>query len=245
MKKVLPYNDIELRLQQLSAGEIFDNSYFNIEDNKITTLAKLLSRKVEEGQLARLTKGKYYKPKNTIFGDLAPVSQQVIKSFTQKNGKTVGYITGIKAYQERRLTTQMPTIIDIAIQGKPQNFRKIGNYQFRFVTKKFSFTEEQVPFLQLLDALKDIKRIPDAPVTETVQTIKEIIHKMPIDEAQIMVELVKNYPPFVKALLGAMVQEVQPNIQIKPLFQALNPLSVYKIGVKDNSLKFQKNWKIL
>jgi Family of unknown function (DUF6088) len=245
MKRVLPYNDIELRLQQLSVGEVFDNSYFNIESNKITTLAKLLSRKVEEGQLARLAKGKYYKPKNTMFGTLAPVMQQVVKGFTQKNGKTVGYITGIKAYQERRLTTQIPTIIDIAIQGKAKPFQKVGNYQFRFVTRNFPFTEDQVPVLQLLDALKDIKRIPDAPVTETIQTIKEIMQQMTIDEVQVMVELAKNYPPFVKALLGAIVQEVHPNIQLMSLFKALNPLSVYKIGVKDNGLRFQKLWKIL
>jgi Family of unknown function (DUF6088) len=245
MKKVLPYNEIELRLQQLGAGEVFDNSYFNIEDNKMTTLAKLLSRKVEEGQLARLAKGKYYKPKNTIFGTLAPVTQQVIKSFTQKNGKTIGYITGIKAYQERRLTTQMPTIIEIAIQGKSKPFQKIGNYQFRFVTRNFPFTENEVPILQLLDALKDIKRIPDAPVIETMQAIKEIIQQMNTEDVQIMVELAQNYPPFVKALLGAIVQEVQPNILLTPLFKALNPLSVYKIGIRENSLKYQKNWKIL
>ena len=245
MKRVLPYNDIELRLQQLDAGEVFDNSYFNIESDKITTLAKLLSRKVEEGQLARLAKGKYYKPKNTIFGTIAPVSQQIINSFTQKNGKIIGYITGIKAYQERRLTTQMPTIIDIAIQGKAKPFQKIGTYQFRFVTRNFSFTEAQVPFLQLLDALKDIKHIPDASVTETIQALKAIMQQMTTGDVQVMVDLAKNYPPFVKALLGAIVQEVQPNILLTPLFTALNPLSVYKIGVKEKSLKFQKYWKIL
>jgi Family of unknown function (DUF6088) len=245
MKKVLPYNEIELRLQQLSAGEVFDNSYFNVEADKITTLAKLLSRKVEAGQLARLAKGKYYKPKNTMFGNLAPVTQQVVKSFTQKNGKTIGYITGIKAYQERRLTTQMPTIIDIAIQGKVKPFQKIGNYQFRFVVRNFPFTEDQVPLLQLLDALKDIKLIPDAPVTDTINTIKDIMQLMTFDDIQVMVELAKNYPPFVKALLGAIVQEIQPKIQLTPLFKTLNPLSVYKIGVKANNLKFQKYWKIL
>lgn len=245
MKKVLPYKEIELRLQQLGVGEVFDNSYFDIEDNKRDTLAKLLSRKVEEGQLARLAKGKYYKPKNTIFGELAPVTQQVIKSFTQKNGKTIGYITGIKAYQERRLTTQMPTIIEIAIQGKPKPFQKIGNHQFKFVTRNFHFTETQVPILQLLDALKDIKRIPDAPVSETIQAIKEIMQQMPTEDVQVMVDLVQNYPPSVKALLGAIVQEIQPAILLMPLFKALNPLSVYKIGIENNSLKYQKYWKIL
>lgn len=245
MKKVLPYNDIELKLQQLGAGEVFDNSYFTIEASKTTALAKLLSRKVEEGQLARLAKGKYYKPKNTIFGTLAPFSQQIIKSVTQKNGKTIGYITGIKAYQERRLTTQLPSVIEIAIQGKPKPNQKIGNYQFQFVIRKFDFTEEQVPFLQLLDALKDIKRIPDATITGTIQTIKEIMREMSPNEVETMVDLAQYYPPSVKALVGAIVQEVHPSTILTPLFSALNPLSVYKIGVKDNSLQYRKHWKIL
>lgn len=245
MKKVLPYKDIELKLQQLGVGEVFDNSYFTVEADKTTTLAKFLSRKVEKGQLARLAKGKYYKPKNTIFGTLAPFSQQIIESVTQKNGKTIGYITGIKAYQERRLTTQLPSIIDIAIQGKPKPTQKIGNYQFRFVIRKFDFTEDQVPFLQLLDALKDIKRIPDATITDTIQTIKEIIREMSLNEVKIMVDLVQYYPPFVKALLGAILQEVHPSTILIPLFKALNPLSVYKIGIKDNSLQYRKHWKIL
>ena len=245
MKKVLPYPDIELKLQQLGAGEVFENNYFNIEANKMTTLAKLLSRKVEQGQLVRLSKGKYYKPNNTIFGALAPVSQQIIRSVTQKNGKTIGYITGIKAYQERRLTTQLPTIIEIAIQGKSKPFKKIGNYQFRFVKRNFPFTDDQVPYLQLLDALKDIKRIPDAPISETIKTMKIIVQHLTTYEVQIMIELSQYYPPSVRALLGAIVQETQLTVILTPLFETLNPFSVYKIGINDNSLKYQKYWKIL
>ena len=176
---------------------------------------------------------------------IAHFSQEIIKSITHKNGKTIGYITGIKAYQERRLTTQLPNIIEIAIQGKPKPFQKIGNYQFRFVTRNFSFTDEQVPFLQLLDALKDIKRIPDTSISETIQTIKEILQLMTADEVKIMLELVYYYPLFVKALLGAILQEVYPTINLTKLFQTLNPLSVYKIGLKEDSLKYQKDWKIL
>ena len=245
MKKVLPYSDIEQKLQGLAAGEVFDNTYFDVERIYLLALAKLLSRKVEAGQLTRLTKGKYYKPKNTMFGVLMPDSQQLIKSITEKNGKTIGYITGIKAYQERRLTTQLPNIIEIAIQGKTKPDLHIGNYQFRFVERRFVFTTEQVPLLQLLDALKDIKRIPDATVSETIITIKEILRKMTIDEVENMVQLAQYYPPFVRALLGAIVQEVQQIVIIDRLLQELNPLSVYKVGVQENDLKYRKTWKIL
>lgn len=244
MKKVLPYSEIELQLQQLGVGEVFENTYFKVAPQQMTTLAKFLSRKVAEGLLMRLTKGKYYKPNKTIFGILAPVSQQVIKSVTQKKGQTIGYITGIKAYQEKRLTTQLPNIIEIAIHGKPKSYQKIGAYQFRFITRKFAFTPEQVPLLQWLDALKDIKRIPDTSISETIHVIKAILTKMPLDEVTIMIELAQHYPPFVKALLGAIVQEAQPHISLIPLLRGLNPLSIYKIGLKANDLNYQKKWKI-
>lgn len=245
MKKILPYNDIELQLQKIDVGEVFDNSYFNIERTQMLTLAKLLSRKVQSGQLTRLSKGKYYKPKNTIFGTLSPNNQQVIKSITHKNGKIIGYVTGIKAYQERRFTTQIPNVIEIAIHGKPKSILEIGNYKFRLVERKFAFTAEQIPLLQLLDALKDIKRIPDATVSETIQAIKGILKDMPSNDIQTMISLVQHYPPFVKALLGAIVQEVQGGHFIEVLLEQLNPMSVYKIGVQNDVLKNKKTWKII
>jgi predicted transcriptional regulator of viral defense system len=245
MKKILPYNDIELQLKKLAVGEIFDNSYFNIERTQMLTLAKLLSRKVQSGQLSRLTKGKYYKPKNTIFGTLNPDSQQVIKSITHKNGKTIGYVTGIKAYQERRFTTQVPSVIEIAIQGKTKSILQIGNYRFRFVERKFAFTVEQIPLLQLLDALKDIKKIPDTTVSETIKTIKAILKDMNQNDIQTMILLAQHYPPFVKALLGAIVEEVQGTRFTETLLEQLNPMSVYKVGVQNDVLKNKKTWKII
>ena len=244
MESGLLYYDIEQKFQKLAVGEIFDNSYFDVELTKATTLTKYLSTKVEKGQLTRFTKGKYYKPKNTIFGTLMPNSQQLIKSITHQNGKTIGYITGTKAYQERRLTTQLPNIIVIAIQGKSKPKLRIGNYQFKFVKRHFDFTNEQIPLLQLLDALKDIKRIPDASVSETIQNVKEILREMNTNDVKTMVQLAQYYPLFVKALLGAIVQEVQNNVAIDLLFQKLNPLTFYKIGIKKGDLKYQKHWKI-
>jgi hypothetical protein len=234
-----------LQLQKIAVGEVFDNSYFNIERTQMFTLAKLLSRKVQSGQLTRLTKGKYYKPKNTMFGSLSPDSQQVIKSITHKNGKVIGYVTGIKAYQERRFTTQVPNVIEIAIQGKPKSILQIGNYKFRFVERKFAFTAEQIPLLQLLDALRDIKKIPDTSISETLKAIKSLLKEMNPNDIQTMIFLVQYYPPFVKALLGAIVQEVQGTRFIEILLEQLNPMSVYKIGVQNDVLKNKKTWKII
>ena len=64
------------------------------------------------------------------------------------------------------------------------------------------------------------------------------------DDVKTMIQLAQHYPLFVKALLGAIVQEMQKEVIIDPLFQKLNPLTFYKIGVKKGDLKYQKNWKI-
>src|SRR6185369_11858924 len=61
---------------------------------------KALSRMVKAGKLVRLGKGKYYKPKNSRFGALRPTETVIVKTLTQRGGKTVGYLTGNALYNQ-------------------------------------------------------------------------------------------------------------------------------------------------
>lgn len=66
-----------------------------------------LNRLVAEGVLRRLSKGRFYREKVSVFGPLPPSETEVVKDFLAKNGKTVGYITGTQAFAEMGLTTQI------------------------------------------------------------------------------------------------------------------------------------------
>jgi hypothetical protein len=54
---------------------------------------------VTSGKIAKLSKGKYYKPENTPFGNLQPNQAQVVKDLLEENGKITGYLTGLQHLQ--------------------------------------------------------------------------------------------------------------------------------------------------
>jgi len=68
----------------------------------------------KDGQIARLSRGNYYKPVKSVIGDLNPDENQVIRVLTQKGYETVSYVTGLTAYNTLGLTSQVSNSITIA-----------------------------------------------------------------------------------------------------------------------------------
>ena len=59
-----------------------------------------------------------------------------------------------------------------------------------------------------------------------------------------LVKFALSEPPRVRALLGAISQDIGTNREeLKPLKRSLNQLTSYRIGIKD-SLKTAKDWNI-
>lgn len=56
--------------------------------------ARALQRMAENGEISKLSNGKYYKPRVTVFGILKPSPSQVAKEFLVKDGCVIGYLTG-------------------------------------------------------------------------------------------------------------------------------------------------------
>lgn len=55
-------------------------------------LAKALSRMATAGELCKVSKGKYYKPKETVLGKIKPANSEIVKDFLEKDGKMIGAI---------------------------------------------------------------------------------------------------------------------------------------------------------
>jgi hypothetical protein len=53
------------------------------------------------------------------------------------------------------------------------------------------------------------------------------------------------YPPRVRALLGAMLQNIDKNINTEKLTESLNPITTFELGLKENDLPTIKNWFIV
>ena len=61
---------------------------------------------VQSGEISKLAKGRFYKPRKTQFGELKPSAYQIAKDYIERDGKLIGYITGYSAYNALGLTTQ-------------------------------------------------------------------------------------------------------------------------------------------
>ena len=109
---------IEKQIKKLKGGTTFKYQQLFIELREYSAAAKAIERFIEKGIIKRVSTGVFYKPKQTIFGELKPNEQELLKPYLFQNKKRIAYITGISLYNRMGLTTQVPKSIKIASRDK-------------------------------------------------------------------------------------------------------------------------------
>ena len=98
---------IRQNISKIPVGKIFTYNDFPVAAAHKEALYKGLNRMASSGQIAKLTNGRFYKPRDTVFGKLKPSLDEQIKDLLEKNGKPIGYISGLGALNYLGLTTQV------------------------------------------------------------------------------------------------------------------------------------------
>jgi len=225
-------------IEQIEESKIF--TYNDIPSNKKSSVAIELSRLFKKGVVKKISKGKFYKPKQSRFGEISPSDEAIAKSYL---GEEDGYITGYGGYNQLGLTTQIPNVITIASNRVPSRIR-IENVNIRFVPNIANGGVKDTQLLQILDALRDIKNIPDNSPNDVVLSIKKIVKKFDEKKIKKMLKLISKYPPRVKAIFGAILNDIGRWEEAYLLKEMLNPLTTYKIGISENALENRDEWKI-
>ncbi len=234
---------IRLKIDKLPKGYIFTYTDFITEVSKREAVIKSLNRLVSSGKINKLSKGKFYKQENSVFGSLPPTEYQVVKDLLEKNGKLIGYITGYGIYNRLNLTTQVSAIIQIGKNETRPAFER-GRYRIRFVKQKNTITKESIPLLQILDAIRFIKKIPDASVESSCKRFLSILKALKEEKTQSIARLALKYPPSTRALLGALLETIEKSNVTDGLKRSLNPITRYKLSVPESILPSAKNWNI-
>ena len=235
---------IAITIDRLAKGYVFTYADFTTEVNQKEAVIKALNRMVASGKIAKLSKGKYYKPENTPFGNLQPNQAQVVKDLLEDSGKISGYITGYSIYNQLGLTTQVSNTIQIGKNQVRSNFKR-ERYTIAFVKQKNTITKENIPLLQLLDAIRYIKKIPDASIESSCKRFLAIIKNFAETEINTMIRLVLKYPPATRALLGALLEQLQQGKATASLFKSLNPITKYKLAGAAKVLSTSEKWNIV
>jgi Family of unknown function (DUF6088) len=229
---------LQRQVQALPEGELLPI----IPNNKSeSAYFKALSRLARSGQLIRLEKGKYFKPKTSRFGPIRLPESEIIKALTQKGDKITGYLTGNSLYNRWALTTQVPNTLTIARRSRLPD-KELSGYKVKFVVRPFPFKETDIPMMQLLDALTDIQKIPDTPPEKVVPVLAEKISNLQPLQISRMMKLALEYPPSTRALLGALLETYLPNQPTTSLRKSLNPLTKYKLKGIDIVLANNTKW---
>lgn len=232
------------KVNRLKTGYVFTYDDFDIPVNKVEALKKILSRLVASGKIVRLSKGQFYKPEKAEFGFLKPLEYQIVKDLLEKNNKIVGYITGVSIYNKLGLTTQVSNTIQIGtnIDRKP---RKRGKYNIRFLRQKNTITKENIFLLQVLDAVRFIKKIPDANVNASCKRIISIFMDFSTEERIAIGKYALKYNPGTKALAGAILEYISMKDVADELYNSLNPATTFNLKISNETLPHKQKWRIL
>lgn len=222
---------------------MFTYNDFITEVNKKEAIIKNLNRMVKSGKIKKLSKGKYYKAETNEFGTLLPEQYQVVKDLLEKDRQPVGYITGYSIYNQLGLTTQVSNTIQIG-KNEIRPPMKRGMYKITFIKQRNTITKENIPLLQILDAIRYVKKIPDTTVADACKRLMVIIKSLSVEEQSLLVKLALKYPPATRALLGALLEQIQSKQQTDILRNSLNPITVYKFSIPEKVLPVAGKWNI-
>lgn len=239
--KVAEY--VKNNIDHFPNGYVFTYSNFIEKVKSKEALAKALNRLAASGRIVKLAKGRYYKPVQSPFGELEPDQYQVVKDLLKRNGKVIGYLTGLSIYDSLGLTTQVGNSIQIGRNEVRSPFKR-GRYTISFVKQKNRVTKKNIPLLQLLDSLRFIKKIPDSSVQDSCRILQNLISDLSEKEQETMVRLAMKYQPATRALLGAILCDLSRDGITEKLKKSLNPLTSYTIPGISDVLSSAPEWSI-
>lgn len=234
---------IEQRINRMQVGTTFKYQQLGIDQSDYGAAAKAMERFIKKGMIKRVSTGVFYKPKQSAFGELKPREDELLKPYLFQDGKRIAYITGGSLYNRMGLTTQVSKTIKVASKVKRVT-TKIGKTQVKPVKSYVDVTNENYYLLEILDALKDFKVIPDLDKKSAIALLKNKINKLSKNDQSKIIRYALKYPPRVIALLGAILELSKKKDGLESLRTNLNPLTTYNLGIKKETLPTAPEWNI-
>lgn len=109
---------IEKEINGFLEGEVFTYDQLKLVPTEYRAAVKAIGRMTQAGLIKRASTGRYYKPQKSIFGELKPGEDQLLKPYLFQKGKRIAYVTGTSLYNKMGLTTQVPKNIRVASRDK-------------------------------------------------------------------------------------------------------------------------------
>jgi len=201
--------------------------YSDFADLPITAVTKALSRLEKSGQLQRLSKGVYYRSRPTAFGVSRP-NKTLLQPMAAE--KTPVFPAGLAAAGVLGLTTQNSSRQEVSTSALSLPRKLLGEDTIVYRSRPAAWRRLKPGDAAMLETLRKRASTSEFSREETLRRILEQLSATGRFEA--LMEVALTEPPRVRAMLGAMGQQLKkPKKYLQRLRASLNPASRYDFGL--------------
>jgi hypothetical protein len=239
---------VRSRVERGGTDRLWTYADFDVSDRM--ALAAALSRLVGTGELVRVRRGVYYRPKATVVGPSRPDPEALVDAAIRARNATP-IPSGIGEYNRLGLTTQASAVVS---RATPRRVRRdfLGGIIVRASERPLDAqvgirSEERTA----LEALRDILRIPDTRPTDVLRRLLALFRSGELTYGRVAHYALAE-PPRVRALIGALGDELRasgaarraPAQTVEALRASLNPLTYFAVPGASDVLRSAPNWRI-
>ena len=139
-------------------GKLYREKYSSLMSE--VAFAQAVSRLYRSGEIERVSKGVYCRPKRTRFGAVLPSEREIIEWFTEGDS---GVVVGYGLYNLLGVTTQISKKQMVYSSLADERLKQIGNVTIR--KYDLEYTHEIKSMIQMMELLHHYKEIQDINVS--------------------------------------------------------------------------------
>lgn len=201
-------------------------------------VAQALSRLARRGAIQRLSKGVYYRPRQTAFGKSRPNPAAIQKLAGRR--KTI-FPAGIAAANLLGFTTQSGRAAEVATSSLSLPRKLLGKETVIHTRRPEAWANLSQTDAALLDFLRGRGRASELPPRQTIdRTLRLLSENGRFDR---LLRIASFEPPRVRAMLGALGEDVGKDRRaLARLRASLNPFSRFDFGAFAG-LRHARKWQ--
>jgi hypothetical protein len=210
----------------------------DFRDLPFPAVAQALSRLTRSGTIDRLSKGVYYRTRQTTFGKSRPNPAAMQKLASRR--KTV-FPAGIAAANLLGFTTQSAARSEVATSALSLPRKLVGAETVVHTRRPEAWTNLSDSDAALLDFLRRQAKPTELSPEATVQRVLDLMSEEGRFER--LLKVAQFEPPRVRAMLGALGEQLAKSPKsLEKLHASLNPLSRFDFGPLAGLL-FARHWQ--
>lgn len=199
----------------------------DFRDLPFAATAQALSRLCRSGEIERLSKGVYYRTRETAFGRSRPNPSAIQELAGRRKAM---FPSGLAAANLLGFTTQSATRGEIATSAMSLPRKLVGSDAVVHTRRPESWTSLPAADAALLDFLRQGGKSSELSPADTIQRTTALLAEQGRFER--LLKVADTEPPRVRALLGALGQQLGKSpTALRRLRGTLNPFSRFDFGI--------------